>query len=265
MMKNTPLLILTGLLFMISACNKDEPKFVDKPSDELVKYVINLSGSKITDYSKYINDELVEVTTFIIDDTVIERISKNANDKIIGKAVYQIGPEDVAVSSVDSSFTEQGIDIYKAEYEYTDGFLVEINANWTIAGNPYEIHVLNTIEDENVVSSYFEEPLGYTNRYRYNDKINKIDLNFSNGKKDLDFSNGITGKWSKNLVEHVLWQYGLPCGSSSSIPVSDYIYEQDSGGYVTKRIETYTPCYHTIDPGTVTRTISTTIYEYHKN
>ena len=69
MMKNTPLLILTGLLFMISACNKDEPKFVDKPSDELVKYVINLSGSKITDYSKYIN--------------AIELLSESENSKTV--------------------------------------------------------------------------------------------------------------------------------------------------------------------------------------
>ena len=253
-MKNTFLFI--GLLFIISACNKDEPKFIDKPSDELVKYVIDLSGSKITEYSKYINDEFVEVTTFYNYDSVIEQSRKNVVDEVILKTVYHMGSNGLADSSVSINYGTQELDVYRTQYNYADSFLVEINAIWTSDDNSVDVHILKTIEDENIVSSFVEEPSGCTDYYRYNNEINKI---------DLDFYNGIIGKASKNLKEYKSWQNGCPCGPSSSIAFSDYKYELDSEGYVTKMIETYTPCYHTTDPGTVTRTISTTVYEYNMN
>lgn len=127
---------------------------------------------------------------------------------------------------------------------------------WTTNGNLVEVHILRTIEDENVVSFYVREPTGCTDQYSYNNEINKI---------GLDFLNGITGKASKNLREHKSWNKGCPSGPSSSIATSDYKYELDSEGYVIRRIETFTPCYHVTDPGTVTRTISTTVYEYNLN
>ncbi len=253
-MKNTFLII--GLLFLISACNKNEPKFIDKPSDELVKYVVYLSGLKTTEYSKYINDEFVEVTNYFDYDSVIERITKNAADEETSKTVYYMGPNGVADSSVSYNYITQGYDIYQATYEYTDGFLIEINAVSMTDGNPVEVHILRTIEDENVVSLYVKEPSGCTDHYSYNNEINKI---------DLGFYNGIIGKASKNLKVHTFWNSGCPCGPSSAPATSVYKYETDNNGFVIREIETYTPCYHTTDPGTVTRTISTTTYEYHLN
>ena len=249
-------LIILGLILFLSACKKDnQPKFIDKPSDELVKYVIELSCSEIIEYSKYINNEFVEVTKFYNSDSVIEVIRKNEADEVIYKTIYHIGTNGLAETSV-SSIGVQGLDIYQSNYKYADGFWVERNSILISNEDSIEVYITRTIENENVTRVKAVVPSGCTNRYGYNNEINKIDLNFSNG---------ITGKWNKNLVEHASWQNGCPCGPSSSIAASDYKYELDSDGYVTKMIETYTPCYHVTDPGTVTRTISTTLYEYHLN
>ena len=252
-MKNI-FLILILFILLAPACNKkNEPKFVDKPSDESVKFVVHLSGLKITEYSKYINNEFVEVTNYFDYDSVIERITKNAADEETSKTVYYMGPNGVADSSVSYNYSTQGSDVYQATYKYTDGFLIEINAVWTTDENPVEVHILRTIEDENVVSLYVKEPSGCTDHYSYNNEINII---------DLGFYNGIIGKASKNLKVHTFWNSGCPCGPSSAPATSVYKYEIDNNGYVIKEIETFTPCYHTTDPGTVTRTVSTTIYEY---
>jgi hypothetical protein len=255
-MKNT-LLIFALLILIAPACKKkDEPKFVDQASDELVKYVINLSGLKITEYSKYINDEFVEITIFYDYDSVIERIRKNADDKVILKSVYRLDWFNLPLSSVDSSFGEQDIDVYQSNYLYVDGFWVEKKMLMKNGETTTDFYFTRLIENENVIQFNIVEPPGCSYKYSFNNQINKLDLNFSNG---------ITGNWNKNLVEHASWNEGCPCGPSSSIATSDYKYELNSEGFVTKRIETYTPCYHLTDPGTVTRTIYTTVYEYHLN
>jgi len=50
-----------------------------------------------------------------------------------------------------------------------------------------------------------------------------------------------------------------------TIAKSEYKYELDANGYVVKKIETLTPCYHLPPFGNVTRTITTTFYEYIMN
>lgn len=255
-MKNV-LLIFCLFVFLFPSCKKkDEPKFIDKPSGELVKYIIHLSGLTITEYSKYINDELTENTSFNEYDTIVERIRKNASGKIIDKMVYQMGPDNRAVSSVDSSFGEHSIDVYTSEYLYADGFWAEQNMLMKNGETTIDFYFTRAIENGNMLIYTIVEPAGCSYKYRYNNEINKIDLNFSNG---------ITGKWSENLTVKTRWNTGCPCGPSSSIATSDYKYELNGDGYVIKRIETYTPCYHVTDPGVVTRTIKTTVYEYVMN
>ena len=255
-MKNT-LLIFALLILIAPACyKKHEPKFIDKPSDKLVKYVIELSGLKITEYSKYINDEFMELTTFYNYDSVIEQIRKNADNKVILKSVYKLDWFNLPLSSVDSSFGEQGIDVYQSNYLYVDGFWVEKRMLMKNGETTTDFYFTRLIENENVIQFNIVEPPGCSYKYSFNDQINKLDLNFSNG---------ITGNWNKNLAEHASWNDGCPCGPSSSIAISDYRYELNNDGFVTKRIETYTPCYHLTNPGTVNRTIYTTVYEYHMN
>lgn len=78
----------------------------------------------------------------------------------------------------------------------------------------------------------------------------------------IDFSNGITGKISKNLIEHASWNSGCPCGPSCSVSCSDFEYQIDNEGYITKMIEIYTPSYHSSSSEEVVKEIRTTIYEY---
>jgi hypothetical protein len=247
---------------MISCSKTDTIKFISEYSDETVKYVINLdqSGMKITGYAKYINDALFAITSFENTDTTMIVLTRDSADRIINKKIFNIKNSELAESCLDSSFNEDGLYIVRSFYEYFDDFLVSSAIEWEQTGDyPGSGEALRTqvIENENIKSIYTAapgNPGGCTNFFDHNSRINKIDVR--------NFSNGITGRISKNLIEHASWNNGCPGGPSSSIAYSDYQYEINQEGYVTKMTEIYTPVYHLSFSEEVTRTISTTIYEY---
>ncbi len=254
-MKNILILLLTILTFI--GCKKDEEEsiFEDKPAKNVVKYVIYLSGTKITEYETYVNDTLKRITNYYFSDTLVKVIAKNTEGKTVAKTIYQLHNGGLATSSVDSSFSDEGSSAYRSEYKYSNGYMIERAIYYDDEG---EIPVIinRTVENENIIEIELVSPANCLNRYWFNESLNKIDLNFSNG---------ITGKWSKNLTNNVSWNNFCPCGPSMTIASSEYKYELDANGYVIKKVATYTPCYHLPISGKVTRTITTTFYEYKMN
>jgi hypothetical protein len=259
-MKN--LYILISLVLFLASCNKeDQLKFIYE-HNTTDKYVINLSNGIITDYSRYSNDIFVEKTTISDYDSVVVKLTTNSQGILTDKIVYTIGNNTgLASSSVDSGFTAKGLYVQNTVYEYSGVYLNKTTTtssqSWesTVPGEYYQAY---TIENENIKSKNISFPdfkSGCTNIYEYNKELNKIDIRA--------FSNGITGKINRNLVKHASWSTGCAGGPSSSTAYTDYSYEIDWDGYITRMSETYTPIYHLTEPGTVTRTVSTTLYEYH--
>ncbi|NOX84422.1 MAG: hypothetical protein GXO86_00420 [Chlorobi bacterium] len=249
------LILSLGLILLLASCHKNgEPKFINEKADE-IKYVINLSADKITSYSKYVDNKLTETSTFFDHDTVAGWITKNPQNKITFKSTFMMGNNSLADSSIDTGFIQNGLYVALTHYKYKNDFMVYSTTYWEQSGdNPEagESQFSKTIENENVVS--MQDIHGCIDYFNYNNDINKIDIQ--------DFSNGITGKKNKNLVKHVSWENGCPCGPSCSFAYSDYQYKLDNNGYVTKMTETYTPCYSEPASDKITRTIRTTIYEY---
>lgn len=258
-MKHLGLYIL--LFFILISCNKDsEPKFINENSNEIVKYVINLSNMMITDYSKYVNDKLIETISFERTDSTVVRLTKNTENKITNKRIFVLGNSTLAISAIDSSYSENGLYTAHMDFEYEDGYLIKTTTEWNRFGdNPSSGQLVTTrvIENGNVKSSteaYPGWPSGCTDFFEYNNTSNKIDV--------IDFSNGILGKIDRSLIKHVSWNNGCPSGPSSSIACSDFEYVLDSNGYIVKKIETYTPPYNMTFSDVVIRTVKTTIYEY---
>jgi hypothetical protein len=254
-------ILILGLITLIIACNKeDEPKFIDEPSDEVVKYQIYLFDNQISGYKKYINDEFAEKADYYDSDSVIEMIRTNASGDVIEKVTYRMNDNYLARSATDSVFSDSGLYVAKLEYEYQNDYLIKAVINWKNLGavvDSGQFTVTKTIDNDNIdnVNTSFPNWLsGCTDYFEYGDQLNKIDI--------INLTPGITGKISQNLREHASWNNGCPCGPSSSIPLSDYEYNLNENGYVTRMTETYTPCYHLISPGEVIRTVKTTIYEY---
>lgn len=82
--------LFLGLILLLASChNNGKPKFVNEKSDE-IKYVINLSADKIAAYSKYVDDQLTETSTFFDFDTVKGWITKDANNKTTFKSTYMM-------------------------------------------------------------------------------------------------------------------------------------------------------------------------------
>ncbi len=252
-MKNILIPLLIILVF--AGCKKDdESMFIDEPADEVTRYVIHLSGTKITEYKTYINDTLKKVINFYFSDSTAEVITKDENGKMVAKTVYQLNEDGLAVSSVDSIFSENGFTTFNTEFKYSEGFMIERTIYYE---NELPVIIRTTIENENII----EVEVRVNNHscfdyYGFTEMINKI---------DLYFSNGITGKWSKNLADHVSWNNNCPCGPSMTTSKSEYRYELDADGYVVKEVEIFTRCYHLPASGKIKRTIYTTFYEYIKN
>ncbi len=256
------LYFILGLSIILNACKKsEEPIFIYEYSDEIVKYKVDFLDTKVIDYSKYINDELVETTVFNDYDSIIERITRNTENQIIHKITFTMGKEAVAISSQDSSFTTSGLWVTKSTYKYENGFLIEWNYDyWDYQGvgvDSGNVVITNTIDNENISSQKIvpnDWASGCTDYFAYNWHLNKLDISY--------FLNDIKGKNTKNLIESISLRNGCPTGTSSSIANKYYEYEFDYEGYVTKVYEYYTPSYNTVEPGEVIRTINTTIYEY---
>jgi len=244
----------------MSCDKKDKPIFINDASDGILKYQINLIDNKILEYSKFVNDELIETTSFNDLGSIVEMITTNASNLITKKITYSIGDNHLANSAIDSSFSNYGLSVAKLDYEYQNTFLLTTIIDWKRFGefaDSGQMTITNIIEGDNIISSkesFPSWPSGCTDFFRYNSEKNKIDIK--------NFTSEILGKPSKNLISHTTWNNGCPCGPSSSEAYSDFRYELDNNGFVTKRIETYTPCYSYSFAEEVTRKIKTTIYEY---
>ncbi len=247
-------------IVLIISCNKEEPNFINIPSDEITRYQITIENNQIVEYVKFVNDIQLESTVFQDFDSVVHMIRTNTSNEIIYKKTFYITDNDLASSAIDSIFSDNGLYIANLDYEYQNGFLINTTIDWKRNGenaDSGQVYISKTIENENIIEvtkSIHDWTSGCTDYLEYNNKINKIDI------KDL--ANGITGKKSKNLIQYATWNSGCPCGPSSSVAYSDFNYELDVNGYVVKMTETYTPCYHLTTAEEVTRTIKTTIYEY---
>lgn len=256
------ILYILGILLLISSCQKDDKvKFVLE-NDPIVKYFIELNELNILSYAKYIENELIVTTTFYDYDSIIERITKNASNEIVHKISYTIGDNNFAISACDTNYSS--IYLHSAEfiYEYENNFLREYTGKWKhLDSLDYAtiVNFFNEIENNNITSkltSVYRSNQNCNDKFTFNNYQNLIDIRH--------FSNNITGNISQNLIEHAIWRYGCPCGPSSSVAYSDFMYEFDSDGFVTKTTEIYTPCYHLTSSSTVTRHIKTTVYEYNK-
>jgi len=253
------ILVFLLAVLALTGCKKNESEsiFIDEQSDKVVRYVIHLSGSTITEYETFVNDTLKAITKYFFSDSLVKVIRYDTSGKMTGETVYTLDSFGLADSSVERSFSGKSFSISKTMYDYSDRFLVKKTTFRNSSDTWVSVVVNRTIEDENVVEVELNDgSLNSNIYYWYNEKENKIDLNFSNG---------ITGKWSKNLVKHISWNNQCSCGQSMTIPKSDYSYELDANGYVTKKVETYTPSYNLPPGDKVIRTITTTLYEYKLN
>lgn len=239
---------------------EDVPEYFYDYSDQVFKYVIHLSGSWITEYSTYINDDFVKRSTFYDHNTIIESITRSSLNEITYKRTFYIGEDGYASHCIDTGFLSGSYYIARLDYEYEDDFAISIAIDWCRTGtNPDSGTVLitRTINDGNILNSKKVEDdwlAGCTDYYSYNEILNRVDIR--------NFSNGIIGKWSKNLVSRITWRGDCPTGPSMTEAYSIYQYELDEDGYVTEMTEIYTPSYDLPISQTVTRTVYTTLYEY---
>ncbi len=252
----TKVCLIITIAFLILSCKKDKPDFNYVESTDITKYVIHLTGNKIDHYSKYLNEVLQQTVYFTDKDSIIEVITKNGTDKVISKCIFFIGSNGYAVSSVDSCFNDTTLAYYYGcSYQYSNEFMVQKTINYkTYGDNSDSVTVIidYEISGNNIAST--RNSFGCRSIYEYKSDFNMIDVSH--------FSNSILGKINQNLISHVSWNNGCPCGPSSTIAYSDYIYGFYGNNYVSKMIEIYTPCYHS-DTEEVIRTVRTTIYEYY--
>ena len=164
-----------GLFFILISCHKDsEPNFITQYSNKIVKYVINLSNMRITDYSKYINDKLIETTSFENRDTTIVRLTQNSENKITFKRVFIVGNTTLAKSAIDSSYSEDGLYTAHLDYVYENGYLIKTTLDWNrFDDNPSsgQLYITRIIENENLKSSneaYRGWPSGCIDCFDYN-------------------------------------------------------------------------------------------------
>ncbi|MDD5695868.1 MAG: hypothetical protein PHD61_11270, partial [Bacteroidales bacterium] len=200
-MKN--IFYLLGLIFLILSCNdKDEPKFIDQPADD-VTYQVYLTDNQISGYKKYIKDEFAEKADYYDSDSLTQMIRTSAAGEIIEKVSYEMSDNNLALSATDSIFRPGLIYVATMDYEYQDGFMIKSNVHWKNIGDNTDsgiFTVTKTIENENIVSvnnSFTNWISGCTNYFEYGDQLNKLDIQ--------SLTPGITGKISKNLIAQATW------------------------------------------------------------
>ena len=240
------------ILIFLTACKKDKLHVDYIPVGTEVKYKITLSHDTIKELITYSDNKLISTKQYLFNGPTAEIITKNANGIVTEKSVYLIGSNGYAESSIDSSFSDTGTfaGISISAYEYQNGFLTRHSVD--TGKNVYTY----TIIDNNIASSNVAFPgwqSGCTDYYSYGAYLTTIDVR--------NFKNNLLGKPGNNLITHASWENGCPCGPSSNPASSDFEYEFNNSGYVTKMKNYYIPCYHA---GTtnLTGTVSTTIYEY---
>ncbi|MEI6852885.1 MAG: hypothetical protein WCL06_08585 [Bacteroidota bacterium] len=252
-LRTTLLLTLLGSIIILFGCKKTWPKVDFVPSEIVVKYKITLAHDTIKEIATYHNAELYSTKQYFFYDSVDEIIYKNGNGITTRKTILQIGSNGYAQSSVDSSFNDNGnfSGISASTFEYQDGFLTKYIIDTGRIICTYALANEN-FESSNV--AYINWPSGCTDYYSYSSSLTTIDV--------VNFKNKIFGKPSRNLREHAGWQNGCPCGPSSNPASSDFTYEFNDNGWVTKIQEYYTPCYHS-DTKNLTGTINTILIEYY--
>ena len=262
-----PLYFLSSffLILIIASCgSSDSPKFNVYYSDDITEYRINITDSWVTDYSKYLNDELEETTYNFNYDTVVTRLVTNKDGDTTYIGIYKIGEQGYTISSTDTSYGESNNWVTKSVYKYESGFLIERDYKyWNVqletidSGN---IIISSIIDNENILSQNTlpdNWQRGCTDYYTYSSDLNVFDIN--------SFSNGIFGKINKNLLQHVSLRNECPCGPSMLPPEISFEYLLDENGYVEESISTNTPCYHPTYDTEVDRTVYTTRYKYNFN
>jgi len=195
------------------------------------------------------NDTLYETETIVFHDSICEIFSKGYYFETLSHEVYYLGTDGLAISSVDSGFFQNDTAIYLYDYTYDNGYLISTKLIYdTTTDVRYDYQYSdgnNTLTTITVNGSW----KGSTS-FNYNQLINKIDV--------THFDNGITGKINQNLVSHEA--EGGPCGPSSVPGFSDYKYELNQDGFITKKITYHTPC---SSGSYLPREIIITTYEYY--
>lgn len=239
------------------SCQKDKVKFVNVYSNEVTKYSITLTNNEISAYSKYINNNLQEAVTINDMDSVVVVVTKNNMNQVTSKETYIIGNDSVAELGIDSIFSNEGIRVEKNTYYFNSGFLFSQTIHWvnyyaTADSGNYTLNHEYDLDDDNIFM--VTNSVGCVNSYGFYSTLNKINL--------TNFRNSFLGKYNKNLIKEAHWLQGCPDGPSMTIAFSEYQYDLNNNNYVTKKTETYTPSYHTDMSQTVSRKVTTTLYEY---
>ncbi len=250
-----------GVFYLLSSCKKDKGQDSQYDIDpDIRKYVITLSNSQIASYSLYINDSLNWTSTYHDDDSIVELRKENSNHTLIEKTRFRIGIDGLAETSIDTFFSNMTVAyINRQSYQFLNGFLVGSTSHYQQFGTSTDsgtVFLTYTFVNNNMtLLQRVVTNSGWlcSDGYSYNTQINKLDI--------AGFNNGILGNISKNLTNHISWNIGCPNGPSSTGAYSDYTYILNNNGFVTKRIEIYTPSYstHYAPPKSTLRTV---VYEY---
>jgi hypothetical protein len=262
-MKKICFIIISAFVLLIS-CKKIEnsnnnmyPPYNYEVSPDITNYKITLSGNRISQYSRFVNGVLQETTSFVFNDSTVDKIINSISPSYTAYTHYTLGNDGYATSSVDSLFMNDTLQSSaNSTYEYSNGFLIKATT--------YYIHYLPqidtwfnantyTIIDDNI--SQKEITWGCVDEFSYYEYPDHLDVRY--------FSNGITGKSSKNLVSHAEWLLYCPCGPGSMNGYSDFKYFFDGNNRISKMIETMVPCHPNSGSEELeTRYIYTTTYEY---
>ena len=247
--------IIGFCIFLTSCLRNSEPKFINQVSEDTVKYFINLSGSRITDYSEYVKDSLIEIVSYYIKDTIVERITRNSLNENTGKWTFYLGDNGFAEYIIDSSFIGyRGKDATIIKFEYENDFLVEIIENYQ--NETGEKSYKRIFKNENAIKIGDKSFDGTIARcydtYEHYDTINKLDIE--------RFSNGFLGIIHRDLVKKVIMDNEC-YKKGNSLPYREYSYELNDSGFVIKKIESFTPSFDSFDKEVIRR-IRITLYEY---
>lgn len=249
---------ILGFLIILSSCNKDNEENIvyNYKYDPVEKYVIELDGLQITKHNYFVDDVLTYTTTFYDYDTIIEEIIKNAAGELFYKSSFEIGQNNYAKSSINTNYFDTILSVSESTYQYQNDFRIKSTTEYESSGTPVNTPVIKIhyeIENDNIVGSttYVDGSYFGSKTFKYNDSQNLLDVRY--------LSNNITGKISENLIESANEQSGIGHTGAS---LSEFTYEINSDGFVTKTTEVRTPASYGGGSSMITRTIKTTVYEY---
>jgi hypothetical protein len=258
-MKNICFVIF--IIIVLTSCKKKEVNDTDSPkinfviSPDITTYKITLSGNRISEYSRFVNNVLQETTSFVFTDSSVDRIINGISPAYTAHTLYTLGNDGYATSSVDSTFVNDTLySSRNSTYEYANGFLTKTTTHFIQYLPQYDTNFISStyiIADDNTIKKEYASIC--TDEYTYNDYPNNLDVRY--------FSNGITGKSSKNLISHAEWELSCGChGTFNENAYSDFKYFFDENNRISKMIETKVFCHTSTEP--VWRYIYSTTYEY---